>query len=247
VVKGRSAKTGYSRAAFGAAWIDVDENGCNTRDDVLAATLIGVQQVGCDVVAGTLRDNYTEVTIDINDPAGIDVDHMVALADAWQKGASRWPAAKRIAFANDPLNLQPTLSAVNSAKGASDVASWLPPNRAYRCEFVARIIAVKTKYELWVTQPEAEAMLQVLSRCPNQAVIEPGSQPTVASDAVVAAEAPQPSAPSPRPSVDGPSLDPRFPSCRAATSAGYGNYRNGINPEYDWYRDADGDGIVCEF
>lgn len=246
-VKGRAPKTGYSREEFGAAWADVDQNGCNTRDDVLADTLIDpVVASDCNVTDGTLRDPYTDVTIGLNDPAGVDVDHMVALSDAWQKGAQSWTPAKRVAFANDPLNLQPTLSGVNRSKGDSDVASWLPPNASYRCAFVARIIAVKQKYGLWVTSGEKAAMVRVLSRCNGLVLPGPGTAPTEAPDAVVSAAVPLPVVSVPTPAPDGGGLDPQFRTCKAAKSAGFGPYRSGIDPEYEWYRDADSDGIVCE-
>ena len=92
---------------------------------------------------------------------------VVALSDAWQKGAQSWAFAKRVAFANDPLNLQPTDSSTNRQKGDSDAASWLPPNRSYRCQFVARQAAVKARYRLWITAAELDAMVRVLESCPT--------------------------------------------------------------------------------
>lgn len=165
-VKGRAPKTGYARSRFGPAWFDVDSNGCNTRDDVLAATLTNVRRNGCDVYDGYLRDPYSNTTVRER-PYAIDLDHMVALSDAWQKGAQQWTYAKRLRFANDRLNLQPTLPSLNRQKGDSDVASWLPPNKAYRCTFVARIVAVKLTYGVWVTSAEKAAMQRVLGTCPT--------------------------------------------------------------------------------
>jgi len=165
-VKGRAPKTGYTRERFGPAWFDVDNNGCNTRDDVLAATLTNVRRNGCDVYDGYLRDPYSNTTIRER-PYAIDVDHMVALSDAWQKGAQKWTYAKRLRFANDRRNLQPTLPSLNRQKGDSDVASWLPPNKAYRCTYVARIVAVKLAYGVWVTSAEKSAMQRVLGACPK--------------------------------------------------------------------------------
>ncbi len=259
-VKGRAPKTGYSRALFGVAWADVDGNGCDTRDDVLAATLIGATaEANCTVISGTLHDNYTDVSIPFDTAVGIDVDHIVALSDAWQKGAQKWAPAQRLAFANDPLNLQPTLAGVNQSKSDSDVASWLPPNPAYRCDYVARIIAVKSKYGLWITPAEKTAMLKQLKRCDGTDLPDPGTQgiiaPAAAMASAFAATAPTPATPKPTPTptdtggTSGSSsgqLDPQFRTCKAAKSAGYGPYISGVNPEYDWYRDADHDGRVCE-
>lgn len=133
---------------------------------------------------------------------------------------------------------------MNSAKGDSDAASWLPPNTRYRCTFVARQIGVKAAYGLWVTAPEKTAMGRVLARCPGQ---RPPSRTasTRAVDRRPTVVTPKPK-PEPKPKSSKPATDPRFPTCKAANAAGYGDYRRGIDPEYDWYRDSDGDGVVCE-
>jgi len=170
-VKGRAPKTGYARAQFGTAWLDVDHNGCDTRDDMLIRDLTArVMSGSCRVMSGTLADPYTGKTILFvrGGVSEVDIDHMVALSDAWQTGAATWLVTKRVALANDPLNLQPTDSSANRQKGDSDAASWLPPAVAYRCTYVARQAAVKRKYGLWVTSAERSAMLLVLARCPGQ-------------------------------------------------------------------------------
>ena len=185
VVKGRAAKTGYARDRFGTGWVDVNRNGCDTRNDMLARDLTNLVMSGsCKVMAGTLKDPYTAQSIRFvrGGPSEVDVDHMVPLSDAWQKGAQSWAFAKRVAFANDPLNLQPTDSSTNRQKGDSDAASWLPPNKSYRCMYVARQAAVKKKYGLWVTSAEKAAMLRVLGSCPGLRLPPPGSQPTLASN-----------------------------------------------------------------
>ena len=170
-VKGRAPKTGYSRDQFGGGWNTVA--GCITRDRILARDLSEKTYVAgsmCRVQSGTLLDPYTNGTIKYIRGAGgnIDIDHVVALADAWQKGAQHWSAAKRKMFANDPLDLLAVGAAVNRAKGDGDAATWLPPNKSFRCEFVARQIAVKHKYGLWVTGAERDAIVRVLATCPNQ-------------------------------------------------------------------------------
>jgi len=171
-VKGRAPKTGYDReGGFGSAWIDDDRNGCDTRNDILArdlgtTTLEGV----CRVLAGTLADPYTGTTIAFvrgqETSALVQIDHVVALSNAWQTGAAQISADRRIAFANDPLNLLAVDGATNSSKGDGDAATWLPPNKGFRCAYVSRQIAVKSSYALWVTPAEHEAMVRVLASCP---------------------------------------------------------------------------------
>ena len=98
----------------------------------------------------------------------MQIDHVVALSDAWQKGAQSMDRDRRIAFANDPLNLLAVDASMNRQKGDGDAATWLPPNKAFRCAYVARQIAVKRRYGAWVTQAEHDAIARVLSRCPGQ-------------------------------------------------------------------------------
>lgn len=182
-VKGRAPRTGYDRDEFGSAWADTDRNGCGTRDDVLAEQLSGVARDadGCKVLSGVLDpDPYTGTRIAfVRGRSKVDIDHLVALSDAWQKGAQQWSAGKRRAFANDELNLVAADSSTNRRKGDGDTATWLPPNKAYRCTYVAGQVAVKVKYGLWVTAAEKAAMTEVLSGCPQQK-LPAGSSPTEA-------------------------------------------------------------------
>ena len=172
-VKGRAPKTGYDRDQFGQAWADVDRNGCDTRNDVLARDLGDVTfkpgTHDCVVLTGTLSDPYTGTTIDFrrgqDTSAAVQIDHRVPLSNAWQTGAQRWDAATRQQFANDPMNLAAVDGPTNSAKGDGDAATWLPPNKAYRCAYVAAQVEVKVKYGLWVTAPEHDAIARVLERC----------------------------------------------------------------------------------
>lgn len=173
VVKGRAPKTGYTRAVFGPAWKDVDGNGCDTRNDILARDLINITRKngGCTILRGVLNDPYSGRQIPfvrgVTTSALIQIDHVVSLSDAWQKGAFKWSAEKREVFANDPLELLAVDGSLNLQKGNSDAASWLPPNKKFRCAYVARQIAVKLKYEIWVTSAEKEAMVRVLAPCPS--------------------------------------------------------------------------------
>lgn len=151
--------------------------GCATRDRILRRDLsdkIYVTGGTCRVQSGTLHDPYTGETIKYvrGTRSAIDIDHVVALMDAWQKGAQQWSATKRKTFANDPLDLLAVSASANRAKSDADAATWLPPNKGFRCQFVARQIAVKHKYGLWVTRAERDAMARVLTTCPNQRLPE---------------------------------------------------------------------------
>lgn len=172
-VKGRAPKTGYEREQFGAGWAEVDQ--CDMRNYILARDLENEtidQADGCTVLTGALSDPYTGKTIQFQRGAStssaVQIDHVVALSDAWQKGAQSLDEARRAEFANDPLNLLAVDGPTNQKKGAGDAATWLPPNKAYRCRYVARQIAVKANYELWVTEAEKAAMQRVLATCPDQ-------------------------------------------------------------------------------
>ncbi|MCW3766933.1 HNH endonuclease family protein [Paenarthrobacter ureafaciens] len=180
-VKGRGTANDYDRAAFGQAWLDADRNGCDTRNDVLRRDLSAVEfSAGspCKVTAGRLQEPYTGAEISFRrgpkTSAALQIDHVVALADAWQKGAKQLSAGQRQLLANDPLNLIAADGPQNVKKGAGDAATWLPPNKNFRCHYVARQISVKAAYRLWVTQAEKDAMKRVLDSCPDQQTV---SQP----------------------------------------------------------------------
>ncbi|MEX2555166.1 MAG: HNH endonuclease family protein [Actinomycetota bacterium] len=149
----------------------MDLNGCNTRNDILARDLRQVvfkPGSDCVVAKGTLRDRYTNTTIDFVQGAAsskVDIDHVVALAAAWRTGAKQWTANQRLFYANDSLVLLAVDGPANRQKSDGDAADWLPRNRGYRCRYVARQIAIKTKYDLWVTQPERMTMSDVVSDC----------------------------------------------------------------------------------
>lgn len=167
-VRGRGPKTGYQRELFGPAWADdaVDVlwsgNGCRTRDDILARDLDGpVKRDACVVVSGSYMDPYTTEPVHFGKADADDspIDHVVPLSFAWQMGADQWSADKRLQFANDPLNLVLTTRPVNQAKGDSDPASWLPPNKAIRCSYAERFAMVSLKYGLPVTPADKPIML----------------------------------------------------------------------------------------
>lgn len=170
-VKGRAPSTGYDRSEFGDGW--QLQGGCDMRNRILLRDLVEpILDEQCRVISGQLNDPYTGRTIHFirgaATSASVQIDHVVALSDAWQKGAQQLSPAQRIALANDPLELLAVDGEANEQKSNGDAATWLPPNKAFRCQYVARQIAVKQKYSLWVTPSERDAMRRVLSTCPDQ-------------------------------------------------------------------------------
>ena len=171
-VKAAAPMTGYDRDKFGEPWADVDHNGCDTRNDILKRDLIKeVFKAGssCIVQTGTLNDSYTGKIIKfvrgVKTSAAVQIDHVVALGDAWRTGAASWTAAKRLRYANDPVVLLAVDGPANGAKGDDDASDWLPPRKAYDCKYVARQTTIKTKYGLWVTPAERTAIRTVLNAC----------------------------------------------------------------------------------
>jgi Protein of unknown function (DUF1524) len=170
-VKGRAPKTGYLRSLFSDGWGRF--NGCDTRNIILTRDLKQVTyKDGCLVATGVLNDPFTGKVINfvrgVGTSTAVQIDHVVALSDAWQKGAQQISSASRYALYNDPLNLLAVDGPTNESKGDSDAASWLPPNKSFRCPYVARQVAVKLKYGLWVTAAEKSAIAGVLASCPKQ-------------------------------------------------------------------------------
>lgn len=165
-VKGRAPKTGYTRDAFGDGWDSI--SGCTVRNIILNRDLTDVVlDDECKVVSGTLQDPYSGEVIMFTKErsADVQIDHVIALSDAWQKGAQQLSYEQRVQLANDPLELIAVSGSQNQQKSDGDAATWLPKNRAFRCEYVERQIAVKIKYRLWVTEAEKRAMSEVLRSC----------------------------------------------------------------------------------
>lgn len=168
---------GYQRDAFGSAWIDVDGNGCNQRDDVLLRdavpqTVVVAMQGACDhdVIAGTWVDPYTGRTLvfrDLKDPAqaqGVQIDHIVPLAEAWASGASTWTDDRRRAFANDLTELLAVDGPTNASKGDDDPAAWRP-RKSFQCEYARRWISTKSRWTLAVDASEKHALYEMLGYC----------------------------------------------------------------------------------
>ncbi len=170
-VKGKAPATSYDRVAdFGTAWLDVDHNGCDTRNDVLARDLTDVQREGpCKVLRGALTSPYTGEHVDFvrgnTTSTLVQIDHVVALENAWRTGAQQLSQDQREALANDPANLFAVDGHSNAQKRSGDAATWLPADTAFRCTYVEHQVTVKTTYRLWVAPAERDAMARVLDRC----------------------------------------------------------------------------------
>ncbi len=262
-VKGRAPKTGYSRDQFGAAWADVDHNGCDTRNDILNRDLTDktykANTHDCVVASGVLQDPYTGTRIDFvrgqDTSTAVQIDHVVALSDAWQKGAQQLTEDERRNLANDPYNLLAVDGPSNQRKSDGDAATWLPANTGFRCEYVARQIGVKQKYRLWVTQAEHDAMANVLATCPAQTIPADGGviTPVQAEQQQAQTVEPQPTqeVPAPQPTQE-PAPQPAqqdanvyYKNCAAVRAAGKAPLYQG-QPGYSSKLDRDGDGIACE-
>ena len=267
-VKGRAPKTGYKRTQFGKAWTDVDHNGCDTRNDILSRDLSGVKYKSgthsCVVKSGTLQDPYTGKSIAFErgqkTSTAVQIDHVVALSDAWQKGAQKLSKSVRTELANDPYNLLAVQGRANQQKSDGDAATWLPSNKGFRCEYVARQIGVKHKYSLWVTAAEKSAMDRVLASCPTQTVPdytgvrsataqqpqqdqqqsgEEQDQRQTASDAAGESQTQQET------QQQNSDSGTYYRNCAAARAAGAAPLRQG-QPGYRAALDRDKDGVACE-
>ena len=171
----RHAGSTYDRDLFGFRTTDDDGDGCDVRDEVLARDLDDVvhrNRYSCVVQSGTLHDPYTGSDVDFVRGPGtsgaVQIDHVVALSDAWRSGAEGWDTATRVRFANDPANLLAVDGSANQEKGDAAADAWLPSNKSYVCQYVARQIGVKAAYGLSVTAAERDAMLKALAECPGQ-------------------------------------------------------------------------------
>jgi Protein of unknown function (DUF1524)/Excalibur calcium-binding domain len=242
-VKGRAPKTGYDREQFGAGWARLD--GCDTRERILARDLRRRTGTSCRIQSGLLADPYTATSIRFvrGGASEVDIDHVVALGDVWQKGAQKWAFAKRVRFANDPLNLLAVDASSNRQKGDGDAATWLPPNKSFRCAYVARQIAVKRRYRAWVTRAEHDVMQRVLTGC-SRTPLPAGERVRVrvAEHVVRPVETPRP-APTAAPRSSGRV----FANCDAVRAAGRAPLLRGdpayaANPRLD----RDKDGVACE-
>lgn len=175
-VKGRAPKTGYRRDEFYSDWPKI--SGCSLRQIIIKRE-VGDSAVladdNCTVIKGTFVEPYTGQTLEFTEKSeftkGIQIDHIVALSDAWQKGAQQLSKDERYNLATDPLNLVAVDASANQQKSDGDAATWLPANKSFRCQYVARQVSVKYKYGLWVTQAEHDAIAKILTACPTEPAI----------------------------------------------------------------------------
>ena len=237
--------SGYSRDLF-RIWVDVDGDGCDTREEVLILERVSGSISGCTVRGGRWVSSYDGVVT--NNPSSFDIDHRVPLKEAWDSGAWRWSSATRQAYANDlgyPKALIAVSASSNRSKSDRDPAQWLP--KMNRCDYVKSWIGVKYRWRLSVDTAEKSTLASVLASCPPLM-----SVPAIASRT----DDPNAERPTGNSSSSGGSdagsgstqgaSDPRFDTCGAANAAGYGPYLRGQDPEYGWYIDRDKDGIACE-
>jgi hypothetical protein len=177
----RAHRYDYRRAAFGDAWDDNNDaplghNGCDTRDDILNRdlvdkTYVSIKRCPDAVATGTLHDPYTDITIAFQRGAkvgeSVQIDHIVPLAYAWDMGAYGWPDPERLRFANDPANLLAVDGQANQDKGDLPPAQWMPPNKAFACQYAMQFIAVLRGYQLPVDQPSSDVLRAAGATCPT--------------------------------------------------------------------------------
>ena len=270
-VKGRAPKTGYERSQFGQRWRDIDRNGCDQRNDVLARDMTMVEAPkGCRVLSGQLKEPYTGKVMNFQrgpqTSNEVHIDHVVALSDAWQKGAQQLSPERREELANDHRNLLAVEGAANMQKGDGDAATWLPANKGFRCQYVAIQVNVKHAYQLWVTAAEKEAINRVLDGCRPGSInldgdgtgtgphaidglLRPGAEQLPPPAPAPKAPAPQaPANPAPAPAPVAPAQSGGavyYKNCAAARAAGAAPLYAG-EPGYRPGLDGDRDGVACE-
>ncbi|WP_242454702.1 HNH endonuclease family protein [Bailinhaonella thermotolerans] len=163
----KGPSSGYDRDKYGARWKDVDRNGCDTRNDILARDLVDEKKRGkCVVISGTLNDPYTGKTIKFtkSDAQAVQIDHVYPLSLSWKMGAKGWQEDKRERFANDPDNLLAVDGPTNQAKGDSGPEAWRP-RKAYQCAYAIRYVGVAAEYKLPITRADQAALGQMLDTC----------------------------------------------------------------------------------
>jgi len=176
-VKGRASKTGYDRTEFYNSWPTIE--GCSLRQRIIKRemgdTAVISSEDNCTVISGEYDEPYTGSHLVFYQKSdfttGVQIDHVVALSDAWQKGAQNLSKEERYNLATDPLNLLAVDARTNQSKSDGDAATWLPSNKKFRCQYVARQVSVKYKYSLWVTNAEKETIQNILRTCPNEPAV----------------------------------------------------------------------------
>jgi hypothetical protein len=156
----------YSRAEFGTGWTDPDHNGCDARQDAIRAATTNRTTAGpCKITRADIYDRYTGRTYPHANPSAFDIDHVVALHDAWNSGAWKWTAAKRKAFASDPSVLVLTTASANRSKGDQDPSQWAPASHDGACFYARTYRAIKLRWRLHTTGPQRAAIRRTLATC----------------------------------------------------------------------------------
>lgn len=228
-------RAGYQRSKFNH-WVDADGDCQDTRSEVLRKESKRRVTGSCRVNSGRWVSMYDGRVF--KQASKLDVDHMVPLAEAWDSGARKWSADTRKRFANDlrdPRSLIAVSASSNRSKSDRDPGEWLPERKV--CTYITHWTAVKVRWSLSVSPREKRVLKRTAKSCANKTV-----KVKKAYISTKAATAPKPK-PKPRPPSG---TDPQYGTCAEAKRNGYGPYYRGTDPEYDWYRDADSDGIVCE-
>lgn len=174
-------KSGYDRVPqFGPLWPNLDELGCNEREETLLRDMAETDGTRCKITTGTLHDPYNDKVIEFKrgkeTSGAVQIDHVVALADAWGKGAKDISQAERKALATDPINLLAVDGPTNNDKRDKDSAQWLPANEEIWCAYITAQVQVKLKYELGVTSQEKRVNEQILDACTTGAPMPHMSQ-----------------------------------------------------------------------
>ena len=262
----------YNRDFF-KHWVSKNNTGCDTRFAVLEEEAVsGFAKSGCDVTKGEWFSEYEGATV--TKASTLDVDHMVPLAEAWRSGASEWDSATREAYANDlsnPNALIAVTASSNRSKSDDDPNNWMPDTDA--CVYLSKWVGVKYEWKLTLDQAEKDDIVKFLSFCDvntmttvydapvtvptaaapttpeagqSAAPAEPTTDAPATNNTPVAPVAPAPVDAPVTTSQEGNAPDQQFTSCSEATANGFGPYVKGRDVEYDYYRDGDGDGTVCE-
>ncbi len=265
-IEERVPDLGIDSDPFGEGWADLDSDGCDTRNEILARDLTDAAfkegTDDCEVISGGLADPYMGTPLRLHNgtgvPSSIQVDHVVSLGDAWQKGGKHLTEDLRIEFANDPLNLLVVDGRASIQKRGRDAAAWLPANEAFRCDYVSTQVLVKAKYSLWVTQPERDAIADVLTSCIEQEeaeaarLAEEAEAARLAEEAEAARLAEEAEAARLAEEAEAAHLAEEaalenvfYANCTEARAAGVTPIYEG-QPGYSLRLDRDRDGIACE-
>lgn len=242
-----TSSASYQRAYFGDSWST--EYGCTTRQWVLIKESRRGSEAGCRVRHGFWISAYDGRRT--RNPSTFDIDHLVPLGEAWVSGASRWTAGTRRRYAND-LAYSGTLRAVsassNRSKGDADPANWLPPRAIHRCKYIGTWIAVKYRWKLTIDPAERRVLASYVKSCGRKSDVPKPRRALVriATHPVRARPTRRPSSTRGRAHKNYKQRDRRYRTCSEAKAHGLGPYFKGVDREYNWYRDADDDGKVCE-